>query len=925
MALINFEILLVTWILFTSLYDVTRASSEPSVFYIVDEEQPIGTLIGDVRKDATLDTEFNDRDLRTATFHFLTPRPTMFQVDVNTGQVRTTERLDRETLCPTVVYCSLSAELAVQGAANFKVVIVKMVVTVLDINDNAPAFPTPKVSVGISEAAAVGTALTLPSAIDPDTLQFGVKEYRLVTSSHAASGSGVFELQVAKKNDGSTDVRLVLAKSLDRETASEHAVRIVAVDGGSPALSGTLEVTVDVRDANDHSPVFDQPSYQTSVSEDVPIRTNILRVHASDGDAGVNGRIVYALSEQTMKSFGRTFAIDNTTGVVYNLQNLDFETASSYALYIKAYDQGSEPLVAEVPVTIDVDDVNDNAPEITVSALYTSPDGEVVQVPENMAPGGFVAQVIVNDRDTSGDNGKVNCTMNDPYFRFSRRSDGKYQLLTTVTLDRERRDSYNLRVICQDRGSPPLSSVRDISIAVLDDNDNGPVFERSRYEATMIERNYEEAFVIKVNATDLDIGRNGEIAYRLSDKAAPYFQIDQQTGVIKAVTSLDRERTPRLTFEVFASDGGATPRRNTSVEVTVTVLDVNDEKPQFALPGYYFTVVENSKAGKIIGNVSATDGDSEPNALITYSLSLTGSAIGMFFIDPTTGVISLTRAPDREMTARHYFTVLARDSGSPSLTGSASVTVSVGDVNDNAPIFRFPSGLNSSLVIPNDHPPGYVFSKVDAFDVDDGENGRLTYVISGGSDERNYFSIDSQYGAVMVNMDLSHVAYETITLEIVAKDNGQPQLSTTAVLVVIVNRSLAALTTARNRGVSGMLLAGHNLTVMLALVALTILVIVLLVTTVACLKCNDKRRKAARYNCRMETIRALTGSGSSTSIKRGADGVGVVVMEAGAGGMMRHHGVTSSSDGVCDRLLKQDHQYGGCDDGFDKIRVSQHC
>ena len=374
----------------TSLLTLVQPLTEPSVYYVVEEEQPVGTLIGDIRKDSPLDTEFNERDLKTVTFHFLTPRPTMFQVDVNSGQVRTAERLDRESICPNIAYCSLNAELAVQGTTNFKVVIIKMVVTVLDINDNAPSFPMPKMTLAITEAAAVGTTLLLPSASDPDTLQFGVREYSLQS---ATSRGTFFELQVTRKNDGSTEVKLALTKSLDREITSEHVMRVIAMDGGSPSLSGTLEVTVEVRDANDHAPVFDQSFYQVTVSESIPLLTKILRVQATDNDDGANGRVVYALSEQSMKSYGKVFAINNVTGVLYNQQNLDYETTSTYALYVTAYDLGVEPLQTEIPVTIDVSDVNDNAPEISVSALHTSADGEIVEVPENMAPGGFVAQV----------------------------------------------------------------------------------------------------------------------------------------------------------------------------------------------------------------------------------------------------------------------------------------------------------------------------------------------------------------------------------------------------------------------------------------------------------------------------------------------------------------------------------------------------
>lgn len=391
-AAIKMSFVLVAIATISDVISSASSATEPSVYYIVEEEQPIGTLIGDLRKDATLTSILNERDLATATFHFLSPRPSTFQVDAHTGLVRTAERLDRELVCAGLVQCSLSAELAVQGSANFKVVIVKMVVAVLDLNDNAPAFPTSSVTLTVSEAATIGTALTLPSAYDPDTPQFGVKDYSLVMSSQQDSDA-IFELQATRKSDGSTDVKLILIKALDHEIKTEHILKVMVTDGGNPALTGRLDVTIDVRDANDHAPVFDQPQYHASISEDAPLYTDILRVHATDNDAASNGRIVYAFSEQTAKAFGRTFAIDNTTGVIRNLQSLDAEMTSSYTLTVRAFDQGTEQRVTEVTVTVNIDDVNDNAPDVTVSALYASPDGDTVHVHENMTPGGFVAQV----------------------------------------------------------------------------------------------------------------------------------------------------------------------------------------------------------------------------------------------------------------------------------------------------------------------------------------------------------------------------------------------------------------------------------------------------------------------------------------------------------------------------------------------------
>lgn len=240
---------------------------------------------------------------------------------------------------------------------------------------------------------------------------------------------------------------------------------MTASDGGSPALTGTVDIVIEVKDANDNAPVFEQSSYQVTVQENLPALTTIARIRATDVDEGLNGKITYSLSAQTQKLLGDTFAIQNMTGVLYNLRPLDYERAAEHVIYVRANDQAQEPITSEVMVRVKIDDVNDNAPDVTVSALKTSNNGDAVEIMENMAPNNFVARIMATDKDSGGS--QVNCTMKDPAFKLLKLAEGKYELqLGHVTLDREKKDSYSLKIMCQDRGSPPLVTTKNIQIVV---------------------------------------------------------------------------------------------------------------------------------------------------------------------------------------------------------------------------------------------------------------------------------------------------------------------------------------------------------------------------------------------------------------------------------------------------------------------------
>ena len=343
------------------------------------EELPAGTLVGNIITDARLNLKYNGSELSKLRFSFLT-QPDLdreyFAIETATGIITTLDRIDRDKLCSSMSQCFVKFDVAVRPVKNFQ--IIKVTVEIQDVNDNAPFFPQSRITHQISESTLPGTSFSIPAATDPDSSANGVQRYELVSSSTK------FELKVRETADGATDLRLVLMDELDRELVDFYQVKILAHDGGEPAKSGSVLIDISVLDANDNDPIFENATYEVSVRENIPIGTTIFRVRAKDPDKGSNGEIVYQLSRHTQQNYGDLFDIDSTTGEIFVKGPLDYEDGAIYLLSVTAFDSGPDSLPAHATVVVRVQDMNDNAPQITVNTLTTSGDA---QVAENTPPG----------------------------------------------------------------------------------------------------------------------------------------------------------------------------------------------------------------------------------------------------------------------------------------------------------------------------------------------------------------------------------------------------------------------------------------------------------------------------------------------------------------------------------------------------------
>ncbi|XP_033622966.1 protocadherin gamma-A7 isoform X17 [Fukomys damarensis] len=634
--------------------------------YSVPEETNKGSFVGNISKDLGLEPrELAERGVRIVS----KGRTQLFSLNPRSGSLVTAGRIDREELCAQSARCLVSFNILMEDKMN----LFPVEVEIMDVNDNAPRFLTEEITVKIMENTALGMRFPLNQAGDPDVGTNSLQGYQLSPNGH-------FSLVVQSGNDRKKYPELVLEQVLDREEERVHHLVLTAYDGGDPPLSGTARIQVTVVDVNDHTPVFSLPQYQVTVPESVPIGTRLLAVNAVDLDEGVNGEVTYSFRQVTPKLL-QIFHLNSLTGEVSTLESLDYEESNFYEMEVQAQDGPGS--LAKAKVLIIILDVNDNAPEVTVTSVTNS-------IPEDTPPGTVIALFYLQDKD-SGKNGEVTCTLPENLpFKLERSIDNYYRLITAKHLDREKCSVYNITLKATDGGAPPLSTETYISMYVLDTNDNPPVFPQSSYSVYIPENNPRGASIFSVTAHDPDSEKNAQVTYSLGNdtiQEAPvssYVSINSDSGVLYALQSFDYEQFQNLQLKVIARDSGDPPL-SSNMSLNLLVLDQNDNAPEIlypTLPTDGSTGVElaprSAEPGYLVTKVVAVDRDSGQNAWLSYRL-LKASEPGLFSVGLHTGEVRTARALLDRDTVKQSLVVAVQDHGQPPLSATVTLTVAVAD------------------------------------------------------------------------------------------------------------------------------------------------------------------------------------------------------------------------------------------------------
>uniref|UniRef100_A0AAR2JJX0 Cadherin domain-containing protein n=1 Tax=Pygocentrus nattereri TaxID=42514 RepID=A0AAR2JJX0_PYGNA len=636
------------------------------VRYSVPEEMPHGSFVGDIVKDLGLEP----KRLTTGKARIFTASGREYvELDRDKGHIIVKERMDRELLCSSAMStCSISFEIILENPIQ----LYRVTVEILDVNDNSPAFPRGEIKLEISESASVGARFSVDSALDPDVGLNGIQSYSIHPTDH-------FSLKTQSRAGSGKNVELVLQSQLDREKEEHLYLTITATDGGNPKRSGTVKILIVVLDINDNAPIFKRDSYRISVPENTAHGALLLTVNATDADTVSNAHIAYNFEHTTAK-IRDLFSIDASTGEIRLAGELDFEETTVHEFKIQAKDQGGLSDSAEV--VIEVTDVNDNTPKITLMSFSNT-------LPENSPPGTVVAMINVQDSD-SEENGKVACSIDRSLpFRTESSLNNYYSIVTDSSLDREQMAEYNITVTAKDGGRPPLSSTKTLSVKVSDINDHSPQFEHETYTAYVTENNSPSLSLLNVKANDADLGVNARISYFIIDKdlngalTSSLVSIDAGSGMIYALKSFDYEHLKSFSVTVKAQDGGSPPLTSNAT-VNFIIQDQNDNAPQVLYPvqtgGSVVAemVPRSADVGYLVSKVVAVDVDSGQNAWLSYKLQKATDR-ALFEVGAQNGEIRTVRQVTDKDAVKQKLTVVVEDNGQPSRSATVNINVAVAD------------------------------------------------------------------------------------------------------------------------------------------------------------------------------------------------------------------------------------------------------
>uniref|UniRef100_A0AAR2L2E2 FAT atypical cadherin 1a n=1 Tax=Pygocentrus nattereri TaxID=42514 RepID=A0AAR2L2E2_PYGNA len=668
-----------------------------------------------------------------------------FSINFNTGVIHVVQPLDFET--HPAYKLSIRAIDSLTGAK--AEVFVDIILE--DVNDNPPVFLAKSYNASLSEASVIGTSVVQVSATDADTGNNKLLFYQIIEDKDRS-----FEYFTIDRDTGT----IWTARMLDHEEKTQHKLTVRAVDGGVPALSNEVTVTIDIMDLNDNPPVFSQNVYEAAVSELAPRGHFVTQVQASDADSSDSAKLEFSILSGNEE---QNFAMDKNSGAIVISNHRKPHMESLYNLNISVSD-GVFRNSALVKVSV-------------IGANFHSPTfpqvDYIVELLENSPVGTLVAEAQASDTD-AGTYGRLtyHIVNNIAKDKFSVNEDG--EIFTLESLDRENALEKVIPISLMAKDGGGKVGFCTISVILTDINDNSPQFRAAEYKVSIAADVPRGTTVVKIAASDMDEGSNADITYTIeadTDNVAENFEIHSLTGAIVTKESLIGLENELYTFIVRAKDGG-NPARSSVVPVYVRVLAPEIKVPKFVEPHYRFSVDEDRPLGSEIDVIQA-----ESDQPVVYSLvkgnTPESNRDEVFVVDRDTGALKLEKKLDHESTKWYQLTLQAQSEHQGiEVISPIDISIQVKDINDNHPLFE--SDPYEAVVAEN-LPGGTSVIQVKATDLDSSTNGQVMYSLDPVQDLAEIaelFAVNSETGWVTTLKELDREQKDKYTVAVLATDQG---------------------------------------------------------------------------------------------------------------------------------------------------------
>ena len=663
----------------------------------------------------------------------------LFTVDPAGGEVRIRDVIDREVVANYVLMVQAQNVIPPGDNSGSRPLssVVSMLVTVLDLNDNSPTItPAEPAPVFISEAVGPVATVAHLTCSDPDDGLNGTTTL-LIPNLEASERFRVL-------SNGTIVTTQILT--------SDEVLTVTCIDRGVPPRASSVEIPIFTTSVNNFPPEFASSSFVLTVPENFTIGNVVDCINATDQDGSHTPDGVVEYSLRYMSGDQDKFRIRSGDGCIILSQSLDYDLATAYRYELIAMDRGVPVLRGNASLSIQVTDFVRDPPEFQAT-LYTS------SIPENIGTGFSVVQVRCTDLDF-GDVISYSIISAVPQFTI----DPATGVVTIASsLDYELSQSHVLEVSCQD--PTLLIDQAEVVVTVLPVNEFAPYFISA---AAQIEENsIPGTRVSSLQWTDSDTGSDGMVSFTInSGNVDDVFSISP-SGQVFVRGAIDQERLSFYSLNITISDMSTTDPRSSTGLLNVSILDINDNRPQFPQAAYEFgPLLGNETSGYFVGTVRCMDADVGSNGQVSYQISSDSNDNVVFSINPMSGDISVTSNLSDRQSDIVTLIVLCVDMGRPEMQGTARVLVRVEENNAHAPQF-----LNSSYSIHVREDAEIIRSilvTVTATDDDDGINGRITYSLL--NTFNSLFFINERSGELSLLRSLNYEEQLFYELTAIARD-----------------------------------------------------------------------------------------------------------------------------------------------------------